>query len=157
VVEVSEKDLRDLIVEDVYEKLAGKPAIVKEGSELKDAVEAITQKASSRKVYVVDKEDKLIGVITIETLLRYVGYRVGVREAGMLSFFKFLSGIFKEDISEIMEKPVSVTKKHKVLDALQMMVEYHLNDLPIVDDEDKIIGELQSVQILAYAKDLFEE
>jgi len=152
---VSEKDIRDLMVKDVFEILAGKPAIVKKGSVIKDAIEAITQKASSRKVYVVDDEEKLIGVITIETLLRHVGYRVGVRETGMISFFKFLGGIFKEDISEIMEKPVFVNVRHKVLDALQMMVEYHLNDLPIVDDEDKIIGELQSVQILAHAKDLF--
>ena len=154
---MTEKDIRDLIVEDVYEILSGKPVIVKEGSVLKDAVDALTQSSTSRKVYVVDEEGKLKGVITIETLLRHVGYRVGVREAGMISFFKFVSGILKEDITEIMEKPVSVTKNHKVLDALHLMVEFHLNDLPIVDDEDRIIGELQSLEILAQTKNIFEE
>ncbi|WP_455391665.1 CBS domain-containing protein [[Eubacterium] cellulosolvens] len=154
---MSEKDIRDLIVKDVFEILSGKPAIVKEGSVLKDAVEAIIQRSTSRKVYVVDDAGKLEGMITIETLLRHVGYRVGVRETGMISFFKFLSGILKEDVADIMEKPVTITKKHKILDALQMMVEHHLNDLPIVDEEERIIGELHSFQILANAKDLFEE
>ncbi len=154
---MSEKDIRDLIVEDVYDILAGKPAIVKEDSVLKDAVYAINQSETSRKVYVVDAEGKLKGVITIETLLNHLGYRVGVRETGMISFFKFLRGIFMEDVSEIMEKPVSITKKHKVLDALQMMVEFHLNDLPIVDDEDRIIGELHSLEILKHSEDIFEK
>jgi len=45
---VSEKDIRDLIVKDVFEILAGKPAIVNKGSVLKDAVEAITQKETNR-------------------------------------------------------------------------------------------------------------
>ncbi len=154
---MSDKDFRDLTIEDIYEILADKPAIVKEDSILSDAVEAITKSSSSRKVYVVDSDGKLKGVITIETLLRHVGYKVGVREAGMISFFKFLSGIFKEKAVEIMDVPVMVTKRHRVLDALQKMVEYHLNDLPIVDDEEKIIGELHSLDILLQTKYIFKE
>lgn len=152
-----EKDIRDLMVEDLEDVLIGKPAKVHEGSVLKDAIEAITQSPTSRKVYVVDDKDKLKGVITIETLLRHTGYRMGVREGGMISFFKFLSGILKENVAEIMEKPVSVTKRHKLLDALQLMVEFHLNDLPIVDDEERIIGELHSLEILAHSKKIFKE
>lgn len=152
-----EKDFRDLSVEDVFEILTEKPIIVKEDSTLKDAVVAITKNSTSRKVYVVDTDGKLKGVITIETLLQHVGYKVGVREAGMISFFKFLSSMFDEDITEIMDKPVTVNKRHKVLDALQLMVEYHLNDLPIIDDEDRIIGELHSLDILIQTKNIFEE
>jgi CBS domain-containing protein len=154
---MSEKDIRDLRVKDVLDVMVGKPAVVKEDAILKDAVDAITQNMISRKVYVVDGEGKLIGVITIETLLRQVGYRVGVREAGMISFFKFLSGIFKENVTEIMDKPVTITDKHKVLDALQKMVEYHLNDLPVIDDEGKIVGELNSIEIIEHTKNIFEK
>jgi CBS domain-containing protein len=154
---MSDKDIRDLLVEDVHEVMVGKPAIVKEDAILKDVVDSMTQNLISRKVYVVDDEEKLIGVITIETLLRQVGYRVGVREAGVISFFKFLSGVFKENVTEFMEKPVTVTNRHKVLDALRMMVEHHLNDLPVIDDEGKIIGELNSLEILVQAKKIFEK
>ena len=154
---MTDKDVRDLTVEDVFEIISGRPAIVKDDSVIKDAVEAITHSPTSRKVYVVDANGKLKGMITIETLLRHVGYRVGVREGGMISFFKFLTGILKDDVTEIMEKPATITKKHKMVDVLEMMVEHHLNDLPIVDDEDRIIGELHSLEILAYTKNLFEE
>ena len=92
---------------------------------LKDAIEAMTLNMVSRKVYVIDREGKLLGMITTETLMRQVGYKVGVREAGVISFFKFVTGIFKENVTEFMETPVTVSNKHKVLDALKKMVEYH--------------------------------
>jgi CBS domain-containing protein len=153
---MSDKDIRDILVGDMREIMMGKPAVVKEDAILKDAVEAITQNMISRKIYVVDEEEKLKGVVTIETLLRHLGYRVGVREAGMISFFKFLSGIFKENVGDFMEKPVTVTYRHKILDAMRMMVEHHLNDLPVVDDEGRIVGELNSIEILAQAEKIFE-
>lgn len=154
---MSEIDFRDLVVEDVHEIMIGKPAVVKEDDQLKDAVEALTKNLISRKVYVVDGEGKLKGVITIETLLKQVGYRVGVRETGMISFFKFLSGIFKENVTEFMEKPVTVTNRDKVLDALRLMVEHHLNDLPVIDDKGRIVGELNSLEILIQTEKIFEK
>jgi CBS domain-containing protein len=152
----SKKDFRDLRVEDIIE-IVSKPASVKEDAILKDAVEAITQESHSRKVYVVDSNGKLNGVITIETLLRQVGYKVGVRETGVISFFKFVSGILKDNVMEFTEKPATITKRYKVLDAMRMMVEHHLNDLPIIDEEDRLIGELNSLEILVKARQLFDE
>lgn len=154
---MTEKDLMDLKVGDVFDILTGEPAVVEEDALLKDAVEAITQHLTSHKVYVVDSEGMLKGVITIETLLRQVGYIVGVRKKGMVSFFGFLSGILKENVTEFMDEPVSVTKNDRVLDAMQLMVEHHLNDLPIVDDEEKLIGELHSIEILKHSKDKLKE
>lgn len=152
-----EKDIRDMKVGEVHENMIGKPALVTEDALLRDAVESITQNLASRKVYVVDEEGFLKGVIRIETLLRLVGYKVGVRKAGVISFLKFLSGIFDENVTEFMETPITVTNEHKLLDALQKMVEYHLNDLPVVDAEGRIVGELLSLEFLLEAKKVFRD
>jgi CBS domain-containing protein len=154
---MSEKDLLDLKVEDIFKILNNDPAVIRDNAILKDAVESITHRSRSSKVYVIDGTGILIGVITIEALLRQVGYRVGVRETGMISFFKFFTGIFKENVSDFMDKPVRVYKSDKLIEAMQLMVEHHLNDLPIVDDEGRIIGELQSVEILKHTKKLFDD
>lgn len=154
---MDEKDIRDLIVKDVDDILIGKPALVKEDAILKDAIEAITQELTSHKVYVIDNDGKLKGMISIETLLRHMGYRVGVREPGMISLFKFFIDILKENVVEFMDKPVTITKRDRVLQAMQLMVEHHLNDLPIVDEEGKIIGELHSIEILKYTKNVFDK
>ncbi len=154
---MSEIDIRDLKVKDVYETMVGKPALVYENAQLKDAVEAMTVNHISRKVYVIDADGKLLGMISMETLLKQVGYRVGVRETGVISFLKFVTGIFKENVTEFMETPVTITGEHKVLDALKKMVEYHLNDVPVIDEDGKIIGELNSLEILVQAKQIFDE
>ena len=75
----------------------------------------------------------------------------------MISFFKFFKGIFKENVIDFMDKPVRVYKGDKLVEVMQLMVEHHLNDLPIVDDEGRIIGELQSVEILKHMKKVFND
>jgi CBS domain-containing protein len=154
---MTEIDIRDVKVEDVYDTMVGKPAIVKDDAILKDAVEAMTVNHISRKVYVTDSEGKLLGMISMETMLKQVGYRVGVREEGMISFLKFVTGIFKENVIEFMKDPITVTNENKVLDALKIMVDSHLNDLPVIDEEGKIIGELNSLEILEEAKKIFDK
>lgn len=152
------KDIRDIKVGEVYEVMVGKPALVYEDAILKDAVDAMTENLASRKVYVVDREGVLKGVITTETMLRQVGYKLGVREAGVISWIKYVSGVLRDNVTEYMEKnPVTVTDNHKVLDALRKMVEYHLNDLPVVDEEGKIVGELLSLELMIQAKKAFKD
>lgn len=153
-----DKDIRDIKVGEVYEVMIGKPALVYEDAILKDAVEAMTENLASRKVYVVDREGILKGVITTETMLRQVGYKLGVRETGVISWLKYVSGILRENVTEYMEKnPVTITDDHKVLDALRKMVEYHLNDLPVIDADGRIVGELLSLELMLEAKKIFKD
>ena len=70
---------------------------------------------------------------------------------------KFLGGVLKENVTEFMEKPVTITNEYKLLDAMQKMVEYHLNDLPVIDDGGRIIGELNSLEILTATREIFDE
>jgi CBS domain-containing protein len=157
VIDLTEIDIRDVKVKDVYETMVGKPAVVREDALLKDAVDAMTVNHISRKVYVVDADEKLLGMISMEAMLKKVGYLVGVREKGVVSFFKFVTGILEDTVTEFMEKPVTVTNDNLVLDAMKKMVDHHLNDLPVIDDEGRIIGELNSLEILEEAKRVFNK
>lgn len=152
------KDLKDQLVGDVYELVTGEPAVVKKGAMLKDAIDAIVnKKPTTRKVYVVDEKGVLQGTITIETLMQQVGYRIGVRKPGAISFFKFLSGIFKEKVEDFMTPSVAISRKDPLLSTIKLMVENHLNDLPVVDEDGKLIGELNSLEILVESRKWFEK
>lgn len=146
------KDIRNLRVEDIYQLCCAEPATTKISDELTGAIRAMIDKPLSQKVYVVDDDNRLIGTITMQTILRQVGYIYGVREPGVVSFFKFLKEVLKEDIQEFMEKkPAKVLKTDKVLDAFKLMVTTQLNNLPVVDENDVIIGELDGIEILRKA------
>lgn len=143
------KDIKDLRVGDIYQLIVGKPATINMKQNLKDAVESMIHSTRSQKIYVVNDKNQLVGTVTLETILRQIGYIYGVRKPGVMSFFQFLREILMETVTEFMEKnPVKVTKDDKILDALKLMVTYHLNDLPVVDENNIIIGELNGVEIL---------
>ena len=146
------KNLGDLLVEDIYQLVVGMPARASIDATLEEVVEALNEKAHSRKVYVVEGDGRLAGTVTLEAVLRQVGYIYYVRKPGVVSFFKFLRDILKDNVSDFMVKaPVKVTKKDRVLDALELMVTHHLNDLPVVDENGVLIGELNGAEILMRA------
>lgn len=147
---VDDKPIGDIRVSDVIAEVGktSKPATVSMEASLKDAVEAIVEDSDTRKVYVVDKEGKIRGTITLETLLRHAGYRWGVRSTGVTSLLRMLAEIGNDKVTEVMAKPVKVLNDEMLVNVTKLMVEYHLNDLPIVDDNNVLIGELNGLDIL---------
>lgn len=146
-----EKDYREMLVEDVYNLVVSRPAKVRKGASIADALDAIVSTNTS-KVYVVDDKEMVVGTITVESLLRHAGYRVNVREPGIVPFFRFLVGILKDVVDDIMAAPVTVKRGDALLQAMRTMAENHLNDLPVVDDDGRLIGELNSTEILRIAR-----
>lgn len=142
-------------VGDVYELVVGEPATVRLGAKLRDAVECMIINPVSQRVYVVDKKGKLAGAITMQTLLREVGHRIGARKQGMVSFLRFLNNVLKDDVDGFMEKkPTAVTKEDSLIEATRLMVEKGLNNLPVVDTDGKLIGELNGLEILVACREV---
>jgi len=94
--------------------------------------------------------------VTTETVLRLLGYRVGVREQGALSMGRFLRDALKEKSSDIMVKGTVVTPSTLLKSAVDVMVQEHLNDLPVVDENGLLIGELMGMELLLMGRNLFE-
>jgi len=147
---VEEKPISDIRVSDVLDRAAKtvSPATVRTDATLREAVEAIVKDSETRKVYVLTDDGKLAGTITLEVLLRHAGYRFGVRSAGMTSFLRMLAEITDDNVSEVMTKPIKVSKDELLVNATKLMVEHHLNDLPIVDGDNKLVAELNGIDIL---------
>jgi CBS domain-containing protein len=98
-----------------------------------------------------------LGAVTTETLLRLLGYRVGIREFAGLSLWKMMRDLLKEGVDGIFIKVPPVKTTDKVTKALQVMLDNHLNDIPVVDRDGKLIGELNSLEIFQKGRELFDE
>lgn len=147
---VDDKPISDIRVSEVMAEVGKtvKPATVSTEASLKNAVEAIVEDSDTRKVYVVDGEGKLKGTITLETLLRLAGYRLGVRSAGITSLLRMLAEISDDKVTEVMGKPIKVLHNEMLVNVTKLMVDHHLNDLPVVDDDNVLVGELNGLDIL---------
>ncbi|MGQ9587432.1 MAG: CBS domain-containing protein [Thermoplasmata archaeon] len=153
---VEDKSIKDVRVEDVL-ALSGrrrKPATVPQDATLSEAANALMRNRETRKVYVVGKDGTLVGTVTLETLLRHTGYRLGVRGTGMASFIRMLGEISDEKVADAMAKPVKVLEDELILNVTKLMVENHLNDLPVVDDKGRLVAELNGLDILVLAKQI---
>jgi CBS domain-containing protein len=151
------KRFEELKVQDVYQLVNSSPAKVQKGARIHEALAAMIDHPASRKVYVIDVEGNLAGVIKTETLLKLVGYRVGVRENTALSFGRMLQDIQRESAESVMDKVRPVTRLTPLKAALSLMVEDHVNDLPVVDDDYKLIGELVTLELFQAALALFQK
>lgn len=152
-----DKVFGDLLVGDVFERIVKEPAVVHNDSSIREAIDKMIQNPMSRKVYVVDSDGKYMGTVTTETILRLLGYRVGVRDSSSLSFIRFLRDALKEDVERIMVRSKTVTKDTKLSKAINIMFNEHLNDLPVVDAQGKLIGELISLELFIEGRELFDE
>lgn len=151
-----DKKFSDLLVADVYDQVVKTPARLRKDASIREAIELMIQNPLSRKAYVVDDDGRYLGTVNSETVLRLLGYRVGVRDSGGLSFIRFLFDAFKEDVGGIMVKGRTITKDTALVKATEIMVTDHLNDLPVVDEKGRLIGELVSLELFVQAKELFK-
>jgi len=148
------RKIDEVRVGDIFQVVCGKAVTVRADQSLHDAVRVLLERPepNSRKLYVVDGQGRLAGIVTLETIMRHIGYYYSVRKPGVMSFFQFLREILKGSAGEIMQKePARVTKEDRVLDALKLMVEHHVNDLPVVDEGGAVVGELNGLEVLRRA------
>jgi CBS domain-containing protein len=128
------KRFEDLKLEDIYQMVNASPAKVQKGARIHEVLAAMVDHPASR-----------------------IGHRVGVRESTALSFAKMLKDLQKESAESVMDKVRPVKRLTSLKDALNLMVEDRVNDLPVVDDDYKLIGELVTLELFQAAIDLFEE
>ena len=152
----TEKRFEDVLVDDVFDKFVLKPSQVGEGATIAMIVDQMMANPLSRKVYVTDAEGKYTGTVSTETVLRLMGYRLGIREYGGASFIRFLKDTLKERADDIMVKGRTVTRETKLSAAMKIMIDEHLNDLPVVDEDGRLVGELASLELFVAGKKVFE-
>jgi len=118
---------RLLLVDDVMRK--GKEnAVVTPETTVADAMAKIrtTGKRGSGAVCIVDKKRKLLGIFTDGDLRRKL-----LKSPSLL----------KKPIGEVMTtNPKTVRKGELAADAFRMLKEFHLDELPVVDEKGRLVG-----------------
>ncbi|MFH1854397.1 MAG: KpsF/GutQ family sugar-phosphate isomerase [Candidatus Omnitrophota bacterium] len=123
-----------LKVEDIMRKGAENP-IVKENTKVKDVLLKITA-ARAGSATVVDKHGKLTGIFTDGDLRRHL------EESPDLS---------RKKVKDVMtKKPKAMKKGSLAVEALRILQEYKIDEIPIVDEKGRAIG-LVDVQDLLKA------
>jgi CBS domain-containing protein len=141
-------NLADLQVKDFLDSCGEEASTVRWGEPISKMIESLVEHPASRAVYVLDEDDKLLGMISFRDIIRQTNARLGVRGRGVSGSLQYLREAHKDRVEEIMRQAVTLKPSTPLRDALQKMEDFRMNNLPVVDEDGKLVGELSGLKIL---------
>jgi CBS domain-containing protein len=132
--------------------------LIRPDEDFATVVQRLARQPELRGTFVVDDEQRLIGVITRGDLLDWARAQLGTSLQapfqGTEKTLRLASLINASTVGQVLHKnsnQAAVTKDSSLAHALRLMVELDLTVLPVVDSYTKVIGEVKLSDILARA------
>ncbi len=140
-------------VRDAYRLVVPKPIIVTKDLGLHEVVNRVLADPRTRSAYVVDEDGKPIGTIGLAQMLTAIQGSLSLFEKGR-QLGRGRRTPLPFSVKEYMVRPVTVTEDDKLLSALEKMMKHGLEDLPVVDENGTLIGELNGFEILLLGSEI---
>lgn len=134
----------------VKELMSNKFVKVYEDDQIFEAAAKVAEDCETLLACVVDKNGKLVGIITPAELLKAVEVCEygGVRHP-FFSGREALHLLTSKYARDIMRSPISVKPDDEVQKAIDLMLYNGFYEVPVVDDTGKVIGEINFFGIIA--------
>lgn len=145
--------MKGLTVGDVYQLITTEPKIINENAQKQEVIDALLSGSNiTRCVYVIDSLGKLRGIITIGDIIHSLAIRIGhmPRPLSIKTTYKLFVLSPFGTAGDMMRAPVQVTKEADLQTALKKMADSNLSELPVTDEDGKVIGDLNAFAFLKY-------
>ena len=136
-------------VKDILNSIQGRalPAI-REDKTVRDVLKKIIAHPHTRLIYVVDKENKCVGTISLGELMRNVFphfYEPAIHPRSLIRM------VTSETAGDIMNKHVIyATGEESVESVVEKMIKAKIKEIAVVDGEKKIIADLTILDLLEH-------
>ena len=144
--------LAKIKVQNIKDLIVKKPAIVTAKTPINEVLKKIIEDTRSRHAYIVNDENILIGSIRVNNIIQYLfptTILLDSSEAPHIgSFMEYSSATTAGDIMNT--NPSYVFEDTLLAEMAQIMMREKINELPVVDKNKKIIGEVNILEIIAY-------
>jgi CBS domain-containing protein len=129
------------------------PVIVHRDDSLHRLAELALERPETRVLSVVDDDGRLIGLIPVRLLVNDIFLKIVPEEfLGIITdvedVLEYAAHVGARTAGDIMRPPVSVHAEQRVRDAFETMHKARLNGLPVVDEESRVIGYVDQLELL---------
>ncbi len=135
-------------VRDAYRTIVTKPITISKNMGLHEVVDRVLADPRTRSAYVLDEKGRLVGMIGLSQMLHAVHGSLALFEKGRQQAPVSKRVRLPFSVEEYMVKPVTVCEDDRLLGALDKMMKHGLEDLPVVDEDNSLVGELNGFEIL---------
>jgi CBS domain-containing protein len=146
------KDKRSLgKIADLVERLKErKVPVVPKRATVSEIIDAFAASDHSRILYVVDDEGSFRGVLSLGNMIRHVFFHY---HDSSIDSRSLVSMVVSETAGDFMQKEPMVTMLSDDVEAvLQRMIDHNVKEIPILDDEKRVIADLTIVDLLKHYK-----
>lgn len=142
------EDIGKLKVSDFLDSCGEEPSTIGWGESIQEMVEALFEHPASRAVYVLDEDKKLLGMVLFRDIIRVTNAKLGIKGRGVSGSHQYLRDAQKDKARDLMRPPVVTRMFTPLCEALEKMEDSKINNLPVVDENGKLVGELSGSKVL---------
>jgi acetoin utilization protein AcuB len=141
--------LNALTVQDVWEIVVDNPSTVGPDTSLPDLLSEMVQDTRTRHVYVVDEQQHLIGVVRMFTVTELLfPVQALVAEMSDSHLFRHVN-VGGQTVRDIMsDKQKSVRPDTSLHELARVLIKEKLTELPVIDEANVLIGQVNMYEII---------
>lgn len=139
--------MEDVRIRDVRMLVTPRPVFVEKDATADEIAKALIMHPRLKAIYVTDEHMRLEGVVTLERLVQEEFQ--DMMPLSPSDYFDALQFVGEGTAGGLMEPTSSVTDGDTVAEAFTTMYEESLMELPVVDDDGRLQGTIDMVELLA--------
>ncbi len=145
--------MKNTKVKEIREFITEKPVFVTETDSIHLVIKRFTENPIARAVYVIDKNETLQGIITIQEILKRISldfYSISfIYSESSFTGYNLISTIGETKAKDIMNTEIYYVKDNDTIEkAFNILFQNNAGELPVVDDKLKLIGDLNVIELL---------
>lgn len=148
-------------VKDVYQLHGTSTDSVPEDTSLEYIISRFAREPGFRGVFLVDSRQRFSGVITRADLMKWAHFQLfggkGRHDVAVSEFFRIVDAKKAKDLVTTDPRAIAVEETDTLQTALDKMLDYEEDVIPVVDAERRILGDLRLSEVLLKAIEVGEE
>jgi len=135
------KDVRHLVVED--------PSVIGPNQTIDELLRTIIDDTRTRHVYVINDDGRLIGVVRMNAVVEYLFPLTAIATHGSELLYGMLHDLGAKAVKDIMNPEPRFVYDTTPLDEMaRILIEAKINELPIVDEHMRLIGQVNIYEVI---------
>jgi CBS domain-containing protein len=152
---VRRHQVKTIRVADVYKLQGTASATVPETMPLEQVISRFAHEPALRAVFLVDSGRRFRGQITRASLMKWAHFHLfggkGRRDVFVSELFRIVDGREGKDLLRGHEGGLAVRESDTLQTALEKMLDYQEDILPVLDSRDRVVGDLRLSEVLLEA------
>ena len=147
--------MKTISVGEVYRIHGTATDTVREETPLEKVIERFAKEPGLRGVFVVNTRRQFSGVVTRSDLIRWTHYSLfggkGRQDVSISEFYRVVDAVRVKDLMNPGMQALAVKETDSLQTALDKMLDYEEDLLPVVDNDYRILGDLRISEVLFHS------